>query len=101
MNKKRRRLELARRAVGCANWEWLPGMRWTMTNPDAWPPYLREGRGIPPEGGEALPDFSDAATIGGLMHMVCRIEVEDVEAMVEGLERRQLMPLWVGEEGQS
>ena len=51
-------------------------------------------------GAEPLPDFEDAATIGGLMHIVCRIEAEDIEAMVESLEASELMPLW-GEEAQS
>lgn len=57
--------DLARRAVACARWRWLPGMvagcggRRVRSKRTGGPPY----RG-------ALPDLSDAATVGALLALV-------------------------------
>lgn len=66
--------ELAKRAVTCKNWKWMPGMRYTtdrwlegfdrvIDQPDraAFADWLRKGR---------IPELSDPATIGCLLDLV-------------------------------
>lgn len=60
---------LARRAVACPLWRWMPGMRWVTPDDDAgrcddWQP---EGMARP---AGALPDLSDPATVGCLLALV-------------------------------
>lgn len=54
--------ELAKRAVACKGWRWLPGMAWSV--PGEW----STGRDSPPAG--ALPDLTDLCTLGGLLALV-------------------------------
>ena len=56
-------MELARRAVACRHWRWMPGML-------AQPTRLRvtETTGI--GSGDYLPDLSDPATLGCLLALV-------------------------------
>ena len=73
---------LARRAVACKGWKWMPGMRTlnamrVVHDPDLWPDRpcaLREGCWIdtaPPRPlNDDLPDLSDAATLGCLLALV-------------------------------
>lgn len=61
-------IALARRAVACKGWKWMPGMRWTDDDDrgrldDYQPEYM----GRPPD---ALPDLTDAATLGCLLALV-------------------------------
>ena len=80
MNADQKRL--ARRAIACAGWRWLPGM---LTEDGT-----RLGARLPDrmlEALEVLPDLSDAATLGGLLSLVCHLGPPEVEALVEGLER--------------
>jgi hypothetical protein len=59
---------LARRAVACKHWRWMPGMRWS-TQDDAarLDDYQPEYMGRP---SDALPDLTDPATIGCLLALV-------------------------------
>ena len=59
---------LARRAVACKGWRWMPGMRWRTEDDrgrldDFQPEYM----GRPPD---ALPDLTDPATLGCLLALV-------------------------------
>jgi hypothetical protein len=53
---------LARRAVSCKGWRWMPGMA------DLWGGRVREGDGI--DRVHALPDLTDPATLGCLLALV-------------------------------
>ncbi len=53
---------LARRAVACRGWRWMPGMA------DCWGGRVREGDGL--DRAAALPDFRDPATLGCLLALV-------------------------------
>jgi len=55
-------IALARRAVACKGWVWMPGMA------DHWGQRLREGHWVDPAA--ALPDLTDPATLGCLLALV-------------------------------
>jgi hypothetical protein len=60
--------DLARRAVACKAWRWMPGMRWWSDDDhgrldDFQPEYM--GRPA-----DALPDLTDPATVGCLLALV-------------------------------
>ena len=61
-------IDLARRAVACRGWRWLPGMRAVgrRSAPTAWFRLEEELRGLSGEWAAALPDLSDTATAGCL-----------------------------------
>jgi hypothetical protein len=74
---------LARRAVACPRWRWMPGMVDTLgnrANDDGWPSYSTIDYGQtdvvevvawkvrPPRG--AIPDLTDPATLGCLLALV-------------------------------
>ena len=75
-------LDLARRAVACKGWKWLPGMRTTdgmrvIHDPHLWPDRpcaIREGTwvdtAVPRPLGDHLPDLTDPATLGCLLALV-------------------------------
>ena len=59
---------LAKRAVACKGWRWMPGMRWWTDDDrgrldDFQPDYM--GRPT-----DALPDLTDPATVGCLLALV-------------------------------
>ena len=54
--------ELAKRAIACKHWRWLPGML-----DEHWTRYTAEGR-YPRRG--VLPDLTDPATLGCLLALV-------------------------------
>ena len=61
-------IALARRAVACRGWRWMPGMRWQTSDDhgrldDFQPEYM-----WCPD--RALPDLTDAATLGCLLALV-------------------------------
>ena len=74
--------DLARRAVICKGWRWMPGMRTTegmrvIHEPRLWPDRpsaIREGSwvdtAVPRPLGDHLPDFDDPATMGCLLALV-------------------------------
>lgn len=55
-------IAIGRRAVACKGWRWMPGMA------DLWGGRMREGDGI--DRLHALPDLTDAATLGCLLALV-------------------------------
>jgi len=58
--------DLARRAVACKHWRWMPGMLVRYGDGKAW--YrLTGGDGYPRD---AWPDLSDPCTLGGLLALV-------------------------------
>lgn len=61
-------ISLARRAVACKGWRWMPGMRTTdgmrvIHDPYRWP-------AVPRPLGDHLPDLTDPATLGCLLALV-------------------------------
>jgi hypothetical protein len=60
---------LAERAVACAAWRWMPGMRWWLP---ATPDDAAHGRVhfAPTAPDDALPDLDDPATRGCLLELV-------------------------------
>jgi hypothetical protein len=55
-------IALAKRAVACKGWRWLPGMA------DCWGGRVREGDGL--DRATAFPDLTDPATLGCLLALV-------------------------------
>jgi hypothetical protein len=55
-------IALARRAVACKGWRWMPGMA------DCWGGRVREGDGL--DRSSAFPDLTDPATLGCLLALV-------------------------------
>jgi hypothetical protein len=61
-------LDLSRRAVACKGWRWMPGMRWwTEDDRGRLDDFQPEYMGRPHD---ALPDLTDAATLGCLLALV-------------------------------
>jgi len=61
-------LDLARRAVACKGWRWMPGMRWwTEDDRGRLDDFQPEYMGRPHD---ALPDLTDPATLGCLLALV-------------------------------
>lgn len=61
--------DLARRAVACPGWRWLPGMACVNASmPDTW--CARIGDERKPTYNHYLPDLSDSCTRGGLLALV-------------------------------
>ena len=61
-------IELARRALACKHWRWMPGMRWWAEDDrgrldDFQPEYMGRPLG-------ALPDLADPATLGCVLALV-------------------------------
>ena len=66
-------MSLARRAVACAAWRWMPGMRHTTTiKGEEWFCCRVAEKDAPrePRHPDALPDFDDPATLGCLLALV-------------------------------
>lgn len=75
-------IALARRAIACKGWRWMPGMRTTegmrtIHDPRLWPDRpcaIREGTwvdtAVPRPLGDHLPDLTDPATLGCLLALV-------------------------------
>ena len=88
-------IKLARRAVACKNWRWMPGMRTVdamrvIHDPDRWPDRpcaIREGTWIdtalPRPLKDDLPDLCDPATLGCLLALV-REAYRDASKLCDG-----------------
>ena len=65
-------IALARRAVACKRWRWMPGMRAVGRNnfPAAWFRVEKFNRRFPDDWTAALPDLQDPATLGCLLALV-------------------------------
>ena len=63
------KVELGRRVVACKGWRWMPGMRWWTDDDDRGrlDDYQPEYMGRPTD---ALPDLTDAATVGCMLALV-------------------------------
>ena len=103
-------LDLAERLVHSPAWRWLPGMldvadkRVTALIPAhiGHERYWLECAGLDINGEDAilhlgvedmgLPDLSDPATVGCLIHLVCEVSTEEVGRLVEGVERQGSKP---------
>ena len=106
-------IDLARRAVACERWQWLPGMlsladdegrRWRLVGRGRRPPApVLEDAGNPiarrhgdaprrsprPELGELLPDLTDPCTLGGALSLVRSafpVDGAEADALVAALE---------------
>ena len=68
--------DLARRAVACKRWRWLPGMlttdgiRLVRVDPDEYSIGYSTGGYVWALNADALPDLTDAATLGCLLALV-------------------------------
>ena len=64
--------ELARRAVACKSWRWMPGMRaiGRRNLPSAWFRLEESTPSLTGEWSGALPDLTDPATLGCLLALV-------------------------------
>ena len=65
-------VEIAKRAVACKKWRWLPGMRaiGRKGKPEAWFRVEEKLSKLTGDWSEAIPDLSDPATIGCLLELV-------------------------------
>jgi hypothetical protein len=69
--------DLARRAVACKGWRWMPGMRAVGRRrmPAAWF-RVEEYTHMVGEWRDAVPDLTDAATLGALLALVREVAQE-------------------------
>lgn len=65
-------VEIAKRAVACKKWKWLPGMRAVgrKGKPEAWFRVEEKLSKLTGDWSESIPDLSDPATIGCLLELV-------------------------------
>lgn len=65
-------VEIAKRAVACKKWRWLPGMRaiGRKGKSEAWFRVEEKLSKLTGDWSEAIPDLSDPATIGCLLELV-------------------------------
>ena len=62
--------ELAKRAIACRHWRWMPGMRWRGTLSQNTGRLGEVFRTVPGPVGAYLPDLTDPATLGCLLALV-------------------------------
>jgi hypothetical protein len=69
-------IDLARRAVACTRWRWMPGMvtthgqRIARVDADGYAVAYYRGGHLQPVEADALPDLTDQATLGCLLALV-------------------------------
>jgi hypothetical protein len=65
-------IALARRAVACKGWRWMPGMRaiGRRSMPTAWFRLEEQTASLHGEWADAIPDLQDPATLGCLLALV-------------------------------
>lgn len=87
--------DLGRRAVACKHWRWMPGMRALVGPTNAAYRYITPEY-APPEGDsvgffDPMPDLSDPATLGCLLHLVREAWPDEWH--------KHVVPMWNGRDG--
>lgn len=75
-------VEIAKRAVACKKWKWLPGMRAVgrKGHPEAWFRVEEKLSKLTGDWSKAVPDLSDPATIGCILELVREVWLDDEAA---------------------
>lgn len=75
-------VEIAKRAVACKKWKWLPGMRAVgrKGQPEAWFRVEEKLSKLTGDWSKAVPDLSDPATIGCILELVREVWLDDEAA---------------------
>jgi hypothetical protein len=85
-------LALAKRAVACSGWQWLPGMKAVHSQHGGWFRLEEERKRLIGDWAEALPDFTDEATASVLLQVVRKVRGPFVYAEPKGNGWRVLRP---------
>lgn len=98
MNEKH--IALARRAVACKGWRWMPGMRWWTEDDHGEEDDHGRLDGFQPEymghPADALPDLSDHATLGCLLALVREAWGMPTGIIVRYNDTRRWLVSWAG-----
>lgn len=89
--------DLAKKAVACKGWRWLPGMQGVDAAGRQWrrniASWTGEGHSLRIRNGQVLPDLTDPATLGCLLALV-REAWGDTEAYTRTRRGPPSLPLW-------
>lgn len=85
-------LALAKRAVACSGWQWLPGMKAVHPQHGGWFRLEEPRTRLIGDWTEALPDFTDEATASVLLQVVRKVRGPFVYAEPKGNGWRVLRP---------
>ncbi len=85
-------LALAKRAVACSGWQWLPGMKAVHPQHGGWFRLEEPRTRLIGDWAEALPDFTDEATASVLLRVVRKVHGDFVWIEPKGNGWRVLRP---------